>query len=102
MEKLTPKVGQSILLLGALEKPFVASMLAVVWRIAAAVRSFTRKDVSPRSFEPGLFTKTVKGVWFGGEFVAECGNRRFSDEFSPSAHNDPLPKFDSRSDGPRY
>lgn len=51
MEKHTSKVDHFVSLLKSLEMPFVVSVLNVVWKIVASVRSFSRTDVTPRSFE---------------------------------------------------
>lgn len=51
MEKLTSTFDHFVSLLKSLETPLVISVLNVVWKIVASVRSFSRTDVTPRSFE---------------------------------------------------
>lgn len=51
MEKHSSKVDHFVSLLMSLEMPFVVSVLNVVWKIVASVRSFSRTDLTPRSFE---------------------------------------------------
>lgn len=51
MEKVTSKVTRFVSLFSSLEQPVVVSVLNVVWKIVASVRSFSRTDVTPRSFE---------------------------------------------------
>lgn len=51
MKEVTTQIRLLTSLIGSLEKSFCGSLLAIVWRILASVRSFWRNEVTPQSFE---------------------------------------------------
>ena len=51
MKKTIAQIALLTALLRALDETFLGALLAIAWRILAALQAFSRNEVTPRSFE---------------------------------------------------